>query len=266
MKNCTIYIPSLGRAGKFTSPTFTWSSIPDELRKTTKVIVTKSEEKVYKEAVGPKYAKNILALSEKVKGIAAVRAWIIENCPTRYMIMLDDDMKFFRRPDMKSPKLEDLNPAQMMKMFTEVLTQLQVEKVSQVGISARQGNNHGTKPIELNTRCMNVHAFDKKELKAAKVKLGRVKVMEDFDITLQLLRAGYNNAVFFKYAWNQKGSGEAGGCSGYRTAEVQAEAAKTLAKLHPGFVKVVEKESKSAWEGLKKRTDVIVSWKKAAKK
>jgi hypothetical protein len=38
--------------------------------------------------------------------------------------------------------------------------------------------------------------------------------------------------------------------------------AKGLAELHPGFVKVVRKETKGAWGG-GERVDVQIQWKKA---
>jgi hypothetical protein len=93
----------------------------------------------------------------------------------------------------------------------------------------------------------------------------RLKVMEDFDFTLTLLENGGRNAVTLDYVWNQTGSNQPGGCSDYRTAEVQAKAAKELAKLHPGVVKVVEKEviGKTSWGGMKTRTDVRIQWRKA---
>jgi hypothetical protein len=72
--------------------------------------------------------------------------------------------------------------------------------------------------------------------------------------------------VLFEYCWNQRDSGATGGCSTYRTAEMQAEAARRLAELHPNFVKVVTKKSKdtsTSWKNMKERVDVIVYWRKA---
>jgi hypothetical protein len=90
--------------------------------------------------------------------------------------------------------------------------------------------------------------------------------MEDFDLTLQLLRLGKPNRVFFEYCWNQRDSGATGGCSKYRTPEMQSDAAHRLAEMHQGFVKLVTKKSKdtsTSWKGMKERVDVIVSWRKA---
>jgi hypothetical protein len=94
--------------------------------------------------------------------------------------------------------------------------------------------------------------------------------MEDFDVLLHFLKHGYKNAVITSFAWDTKNVLE-GGCSLYRDNDVQTYTAHKLAKLHKGFVRIVEKSTKSAWRGLEnekgdkeqKRTDVIVYWKKA---
>jgi len=67
--------------------------------------------------------------------------------------------------------------------------------------------------------------------------------------------------VLNKWVTNQHGSNLAGGCSHYRTQEVQEESARKLAELHPGLVSVVKKAAKN-W-GWAERTDVTVGWKKA---
>jgi hypothetical protein len=86
--------------------------------------------------------------------------------------------------------------------------------------------------------------------------------MEDFDVTLQLLRLGYANIVLAQWVHNQRGSGASGGCSTYRTMDMQAKAAKGLAKLHAPFVNVVYKQTSHAWGG-QARQDVVIAWKKA---
>jgi len=108
----------------------------------------------------------------------------------------------------------------------------------------------------------NAYMYDVAQLRSLGVIMGRLRVMEDFDLTIQLLRMGKPNAVIYQYCWNQSGSNADGGCSQYRTLEMQAQAAHQLAKLHSGFVKVTEKQSKN-WKGMVTRTDVIVYWKKA---
>jgi hypothetical protein len=99
-------------------------------------------------------------------------------------------------------------------------------------------------------------------LKKEGVRFDRLPVMEDFDVALQLLRKGYPSLTLNNWVQDQSTSNAPGGCSTYRSLEVQAKGAKGLARLHPNVVKLVEKTTKGAWGG-GTRTDVQVAWKKA---
>lgn len=89
--------------------------------------------------------------------------------------------------------------------------------------------------------------------------------MEDFDLTLALLRHGYPNRVSFCYSQGQRsGSQSPRGCSSYRDKVFMETSAEELVKHHPKFVRAVKRKTKSAWWG-DERTDVVVSWKKAYK-
>ncbi len=134
-----------------------------------------------------------------------------------------------------------------------------------VGISARQGNNRQEDTRVFNTRMNNAYAMHCDTLRKNPIRWDRMPLMEDFDVTLQLLRLGYENAVLYEFAWNQSGgSSAAGGCSGYRTNEMQAQCAGRLKELHPDFVTVVTKKAKGgAWKGMEERKDVRMQWKKA---
>jgi len=87
-------------------------------------------------------------------------------------------------------------------------------------------------------------------------------VMNDFGVVLELLTRGYPVININWIVQNQHGSDTSGGCSTYRTSEVQTAAAQALHDRFPAFVKIVQKETKTAWGG-KPRTDVIIYWKKA---
>ena len=92
---------------------------------------------------------------------------------------------------------------------------------------------------------------------------GRVRVMEDFDITLQILRAGGSCAVNYYYAQGQRMTNEAGGCSTWRTHEIHEESARRLAELHPGIVSLRQKQNKGDQNGFGTRTEVTIQWKSA---
>jgi hypothetical protein len=87
--------------------------------------------------------------------------------------------------------------------------------------------------------------------------LGRIETREDMDITLQLLRKGYPNAVWHTTVNDQK-SNAPGGCSTYRTTESWNADAYKLQRLHPGYVSVVERTYEQST-----RLEVICQWQRA---
>jgi hypothetical protein len=200
-------------------------------------------------------------------GISRTREWILDELAfqrdERYVLMVDDDMDFCYRPNMADPALETIKDLKRFETMFETLEQWLTEGFVHIGIGARQGSNHVTEPYRDVARMMNAYAYDTQALRDIGVELGRVPVMEDFDLTLQLLRKGYPNRVSYQYVWNQRGSGAEGGCSIYRTAEMQMEAAKQLQQFHPAYVSVVTKSAGTVWKDMEERGDVVIQWQKA---
>lgn len=202
-------------------------------------------------------------------GISHTRKWIITEYAAlrgeQHILMLDDDMDFCYRPNMAKPSLETIKePNRLEEMFLR-LEQWLDDGFVHIGIAARQGSNHflGPEPYRDVTRMMNAYAYDTHALKELDVELGRIPVMEDFDLTLQLLRKGYPNRVSYQFVWNQRGSGAEGGCSKYRTAEMQTKSAQLLQSYHPDYVTVVTKSTGSVWKDMEEREDVNIQWQKA---
>jgi hypothetical protein len=209
------------------------------------------------------------------KGIGPTRQWILDNTNARICVMVDDDMYFSYRPDPENVKLErctNLNP------MIRLIAQSVADGYYHGGVSARQGNNH----MDFSTprrgtldrgavfvdciRSYNFHFFDVPAIRKLGMRFNPEQhVMEDFRFILDMLTKGYPNRVIYSYCWNQRGSGTVGGCSSYRTAELQAASARKLGEAYPKFVKVVTKAAKTAanWKGMKERVDVNVQWLKA---
>jgi len=264
--NITIYIPTRGRVGhekQITLRELQASKIP--------VTIACPADEVARHRY---YHDSIVAVP--VDGIGPTRQWLIDNCPTQGIVMLDDDMYFSERrgdieidstvhsymkasqPDTKLHRCEDLAP-----MFGRICNILD-EGYMHGGISARQGNQHIPKPWADCIRVNNAHFFDTAAFRGIGLKFDVLPVMEDFYVSLSLIHAGYPNRVLYNYCWSQRGSGAKGGCSIYRTAAMQAEAAEKLHELFPDYVRVVEKTSISGGElfsGVRK--DVNIAWLKA---
>lgn len=201
---------------------------------------------------------SVLETPEGLEGIGPTRQWIIENSPTQGVVMIDDDMYFQRRRDGVGTLYvpDDLNP-----LFHWI--RMSLEKYAHGGVSARQGNNHIAESERVNGRMNNFLFYDRDIYMEEGCRFDAIPVMEDFYVTLDLLTMGYENVVSYEWVWNQRRSGYAGGCSLYRTKDMQGSAARRLKEKFPGFVKVVTKykEGHSVFSGI--HTDVQIQWRKA---
>jgi hypothetical protein len=225
--------------------------------------VARSEEAV-QAATAAQNAKNtrVFVLPHPVNGIGETRQAIIDNHVGDKIIMMDDDLTFACRGKRTDNPLylSPMDDASLHNAITWMWDGL--DDYHLVGLGAREGNNRKPEPEEKCCRMMRAWGLRIDTFRKHKFDFTRINCMEDFDVILQFLTHGYENIVSNVFVTNQAGSNTAGGCQTYRTLEVQGEAAKTLASLYPEFVKVVEKETKTAWGG-GKRLDVNVQWKKA---
>lgn len=243
-----IYIPSSKRGRKQT----TFDNLPASIKVKTAIVIPKGE--------GPQYAGYPFIEIEQ-RGIGPTRQWCVENVDVDdKVVMLDDDLVFATRRDDEPTKFRPSSPQEIEALFNDVFIGL--DDFAHVGVGTREGGNYKTDPSYQVGRMLRILAYDTKILKQHGIRFDRLDVMEDFDVTLRLLRKGYANHIINWIVHNQNGSNLAGGCSQYRTKDLQAHAAHQLARHHGHFVAVVEKETKSAWGG-GIRTDVRVQWRKA---
>lgn len=265
--NIGIYIPSYCRVDNQK----TLESIPEKLLDKTYLVVYKSDYLKYRK----RYGKRVNVLLCPVEGIAKTRQWILENCNEKYAFMIDDDMAFqYRDRDMKMHKCKDKNFINMINLLEDWLD----EDIVHVGVSHAFGNNRVKDDYIEIGRMNNAYAYNCLKMKIIKDKhnigfdsfenkYNKRLVMEDFYLTLSLLKWGYKNRITYKYTWSQKQSGAEGGCSLYRNSEMQKESANLLAKEFPELVVVKTKKSSKKWSGFDSeiRTDVNILWKKCYK-
>lgn len=257
-----IYIPSLGRPHK----QITWNELQGVRGlKKSDVVVVVGHEDVDAYTNPGNNGMTFLVPPPSIKGIGKVRQWLLEyhakHSTDQRMVMMDDDLTFSTRrtddPTKAVPATKE-DIARMLKSMAGML-----KYMLHGSIIAREGANrvadHG---VLYNTRLLRVLGYRAADVLKLGVKFDRLPVMEDFDVTLQLLRLGKENFSICEWWQNQAGSGLEGGCSTYRDMEMQKVGALGLKKLHPDFVTVVEKTTKGAWGG-GTRTDVKIAWKKA---
>ena len=202
------------------------------------------------------------------KGISPKRQWILEHAAKQKAesaVMMDDDLHFAERRKDDPTKFTRATPqalCYMLNWLARMLVGPHMGGAAHAGIAARQGGNRNTEATIADTRMSAVLGYHVPTYVKLKLRYDRVPVMEDFDVTLQLLCAGYSNILLNSVVQDHGPWNAPGGCSTYRTKELQAQGARQLALLHPGLVRVVLKQAKGKhpWA---ERTDVVVSWKKA---
>lgn len=257
-----LYIPTFGRSDR----QVTYDGLPPALQRHTKLVVQRSEAKLYD-------GYPIIVLPPSITTIAPTRQWIITSGHTAFgggdplLVMLDDDLRWSKRRTDDYAKFLACDAKDTVAMFK--LLEGLLKRYTHASIHPREGAHARATlqvPVLENVRLTRVLGYNMDRLKLVKpaVKFNRLPLQEDFDVTLQLLRAGHANAVINTYVHNQDGSNARGGCSTFRTPAMQAESSEALAALHDPFVKVVTRTRLKAWGGLP-RTDVFVRWKQAYK-
>lgn len=210
----------------------------------------------------------VMVLPETVENIGQTRQWIMENTNEKIVIMMDDDLSFARRglrednPLYLSPCNDEDVKNMVHWLFLAASSGFAGHTLA--GISAREGNNRKTEDFEYCARMMRAWSIHKPTFEKIGARFDKLPCIEDFDVILHFLTHGYANIINNYYTTNQAGSNVEGGCSTYRTLEVQADAAFALASKYPSFVKTTTKVTKGAWGG-GERIDVTVQWKKAYK-
>lgn len=223
------------------------------------LVVQEHEFKKYKEMWGRRCA--IIKLPSDITRLSPTRQYLLTKNNGKILLM-DDDLTFSIRRIEDPTKFKPATGADVAHMLGTLEAALGT--YAHVGVLAREGGNRVTTYWVYATRMMRVLGYDTKRVRKAGARFDRVPTKQDFDMTLQLLRAGLPNAVLAQYVQNQCGSQAKGGCSAYRNEKMNVDSSNRLAEFHPGFVKVVQKTTKTAWGG-GTRTDVLVAWKKALK-
>lgn len=262
-----LYVHSAGR-GHLPLPTLdTLLRGPDA--NIVRLVVQAKEAKQYAaHAAKLQKTEHLIVLPPRIKRLSPTRQWILDNHgPTDKFALFDDDLVFAKRRRDDPTKFEPTEARDIHRMVEMLYDYL--DAYAHVGLMAREGGNRvplraNGKPVPMleATRMMRVLGYRASVARGLGCRFDRLPTKQDFDMTLQLLRKGYPNAVITEFVHNQSGSNTEGGCSTYRDDAMMAASAEGLRKLHPDFVKVVEKETKSAWGG-GKRVDVQISWKKA---
>ena len=181
-----IFIPTRGRADS----QVTLSFFPEELRKEVTLVVDEHEKDLYSA-----YDCRIMVCDDTVRDIATKRKFIHDNTDDNKIVMLDDDLRFYIRKATNDWHLRYLEPEEYPALFG--LLDVWLDDYAHCGVSAREGNNRVEALSVETTRYMRLLAYNLDKFDG--VELARTRVMEDFDINLQLLKKGYPSKISYYY-------------------------------------------------------------------
>lgn len=269
-----IFIPSMGRARAIFNGTGTTLGNIKNVPNPIYLVVPPGEADDYKRAVLNNSRNDVTVLSCDEKGIAKTRHWIGLYCKKKKFdkfVMMDDDLRFACRISADGNKLRQQENSDILQMLR--WTEDALDDYAHAGVSPRdaaKGSNvqTGDMPLTLkNKRTLRYLAYRTKDFLS--VEHGRVEVMEDFDVNLQLIRSRRPNIQAYWWTTDQAQTGSPGGCSSYRSLQVHENSAKKLAEMHAPFVTLRTKENKAqvvkAAKEFQKRLEVTIYWEKAYK-
>lgn len=246
-------VPTMGR-------TFDTRTISDlySAKLSPILVVPKREAIQYRDAT--ERLVEIVSPPDSVKGIGLTRRWIMDNWSTEKLVMVDDDLSFHTRRKDDPTKFTPATTGDVKKLFG--LFEKHLSSYAHVSMIGRQGGNRLLHDVEC-SRPWHVFGYNVPRVRAAGAKFGEGLLQDDFDMTLQLLKAGLRNRIITGYAVNQHhGHGAPGGAASYRTVKDHNASVRRLEERHKPFVQVVERAyAGDPWLG--KRLETIVAWKKA---
>jgi len=236
-----IIIPTRGR----TNQQITLQSLPSEWRERTTIVCPKIE--AFKLG-GFDERLEIVAQPDPDWTIARKRKWIMEEWSRRgyeRILMLDDDLSFATRIGQSDWRLREIRGEELGAEIQRLEDKLGPE-FPHVGFGPRQGNNN-LKKVGWQTPSRMMYSLGYYlPIVVKECELGLIETREDMDLTLQLLRKGYPNAVWHTTVNDQRKFNAPGGASHKRTIESSNADAYKLARLHPGYVSTIESSYKAS--------------------
>jgi hypothetical protein len=240
-----IVIPTRGRKDK----QYTLHALPRELRKRTTLVCPKAE--VLRRLKCLDDDIEVVAQPDADWRIAQVRGWIVQEWLHRgndKIVMLDDDLSFAMRKSENGSALRTIRGKVLVPEFERLEKKLGPE-YPHVGFGQRQFNNSKgadwVGPVKM--VCTLGYYLP---IVAKLVRWDLVELREDYSATLQLLLKGYPNAIWTGTVVDQK-TNAPGGCSTYRTAELNDAEAEKLAAI-PEFAPFVSVRVKNYASGPRK--------------
>lgn len=255
-----LYIMSRGRAGR----TNTQNWIPEGWRHKTIFVVPRVEVEDYYRVLGDRF--RVMAAHPLVTNYSQKFQWIMDGLPEgpgavkqdpwEKCLILDDDLVFSMKNGKSLKTIRDPNTMGGLFWYMEKL----LDGFPLVGVHPRQMGNNAKQPYEVNGRIICMQGINREHTRG--IKVDAHPILADVVLSCTLLSRGLANALVTTYFQDHGPCQAPGGCSLYRTPDMQRAAVDYLVSRFPGYVKAVERRPKVArWMG-DVRYEYTCQWKK----
>lgn len=224
MSKLMVYIPTLGREGK----QITLNSIPQRWADRVFLVCPKEEKHEWKNRID--------VPSECIGSISKTRQFIIENSPSKFVGMMDDDLFFYKRDSINKTLTHRLND------IGEILDLMESWLIDgDVFCSLSPTFMLHLNPSEYYYGKPAHSAFLNRDyLKDNNIRYDEMTYFEDFHVPLSVLESGKRLRNTGEFIAKEKKANAPGGCSLTRTAERNRQAMIDLQSKHPKYIKLTE--------------------------
>ncbi len=255
-----LFIMTRGRVGK----QYTLSRLPERWRKKTWLVASETELHEFPRIPIEIADRKITNYSEKFQ-------WILDGLPNKEgvrpfddekAVILDDDLVFSHRQLVDGrPSLRTIEDAERTGVLFDYMEEL-LDDTALVGVHPRQMGQNTKPPYVDNGRIICIQGINRRLI--GQVKVDQFPILADVVLNCTLLSRGQANKIITTHFQDHGPCQAPGGCSIYRTADMQRSAVEYLARRWPEFVKVVERRVKTNWlqneDGV--RYDYTCQWKR----
>lgn len=253
-----LYIMTRGRVGK----QYTWSRLPETIRRKTRLVIPADEQGKHGNIPTITAPSSVTNYSQKFQ-------WILDGFPPQSgpegqveepdkAVILDDDLVFSRK---EGESLKTIYDSDLLHPLFDQMEEL-LDEYALVGVHPRQMGQNAKAPFVLNGRIICMQGINRRLI--GKVKVDQFPILADVVLNCTLLSRGQANAIITTFFQDHGPCQASGGCSLYRTADMQRDAVEYIARRWPEFAKVVERRVKTNWlqneEGV--RYDYTCQWKR----
>lgn len=260
-----LYIMTRGRIGEQR----TYASIPYSWRDKCFLVVPQEEHEQHFTLGGDDdFGKAIptIPVPFTVTNYSQKMQWILqdgmedgEEC----CVILDDDLVFSRqvlKDNNTRVGLETIQGSECERLlalwgYMEIL----LEDTALVGVHPRQMGHIQKPPFNENGKVICVQGINRRMVGDIP-DIAKFPILSDVVLNATLLARGQGNKIITTFFQDWGSCNAPGGCSLYRTPEMQAEACYWLEERFGPYIKAVEKEAKDGWLG-GKRVDFRGQWK-----